>query len=51
MAEFEQRFSSEITQLEAMGFTDKAANIEALRVCDGNVELAINYLFDLNSNN
>jgi len=50
LAEFEQRYSSEIAQLEAMGFTDKGANIEALRVCDGNVELAINYLFDLNNN-
>jgi ubiquilin len=47
LAEFEQRFASEISQLEAMGFHDRAANIEALRVCDGNVELAINYLFDL----
>jgi ubiquilin len=50
LAEFEQRYASEISQLEAMGFTDRAANIEALRVCDGNVELAINYLFDLGSN-
>jgi ubiquilin len=49
MAEFEQRYASEISQLEAMGFTDRVANIEALRVCDGNVELAINYLFDLAS--
>jgi ubiquilin len=49
MAEFEQRYASEIAQLEAMGFTDRASNIEALRVCDGNVELAINYLFDLAS--
>ena len=47
MAEFEQRYVSEIAQLEGMGFMDRAANIEALRVCDGNVELAINYLFDL----
>ncbi len=47
LAEFEQRYATEIAQLEAMGFHDRAANIEALRVCDGNVELAINYLFDL----
>lgn len=47
LAEFEQRYVSEIAQLEGMGFVDRAANIEALRVCDGNVELAINYLFDL----
>lgn len=47
LAEFEQRYAAEITQLEGMGFHDRAANIEALRVCDGNVELAINYLFDL----
>lgn len=49
MAEFEQRYASEIAQLEAMGFVDRVANIEALRVCEGNVEHAINYLFDLNS--
>ena len=30
---------------------DRASNVEALRVCDGNVELAINYLFDLNASN
>ena len=51
LAEFEQRYASEITQLEAMGFMDRASNVEALRVCDGNVELAINYLFDLNASN
>ena len=49
MAEFEKRYANEIAQLEGMGFMDKATNIEALRVCDGNVEQAINYLFDLNS--
>lgn len=49
MAEFEQRYAAEIAQLEAMGFSDKISNIEALRVCDGNVEQAINYLFDLNA--
>lgn len=49
IAEFEQRYASEIAQLEGMGFMDRGANIEALRVCDGNVELAINYLFE-NSN-
>ena len=43
-AELSQRFAAELTQMEMMGFVDRNANLEALRVCDGNVEQAINYL-------
>jgi ubiquilin len=43
-AELSQRYASELTQMEMMGFVDRNANLEALRVCDGNVEQAINYL-------
>lgn len=43
-AELSQRFAGELTQMEMMGFVDRNANLEALRVCDGNVEQAINYL-------
>ncbi len=39
------RYEGELRQMEAMGFTDKFANLEALNACDGNVELAINFLF------
>jgi hypothetical protein len=33
-------------QLEAMGFTNKRRNLEALQVCDGNVDNAVNYLLN-----
>jgi len=44
IAELSQRYAEELGQMEIMGFFDRNANIEALRVCDGNVEQAINYL-------
>ena len=44
VAELQSRYVNELAQMEAMGFIDKLANIEALRVCDGNVEQAINFL-------
>ncbi|EER03524.1 Deubiquitination-protection protein dph1, putative [Perkinsus marinus ATCC 50983] len=50
-AELEQRYASELETLRSMGFVDTAANLEALRVCDGNVELAVNYLFDMGAGN
>ncbi|KAF4739656.1 hypothetical protein FOZ62_006187, partial [Perkinsus olseni] len=50
-AELEQRYASQLETLQSMGFVDTAANLEALRVCDGNVELAVNYLFDMGAGN
>jgi ubiquilin len=44
VAELELRFGEQLEQMALMGFTDRLHNIEALRVCDGNVEAAINYL-------
>ncbi len=44
VAELEERFRDQLEQMALMGFTDRMLNIEALRVCDGNVEAAINYL-------
>ena len=44
VAELEARFGEQLEQMALMGFTDRLHNIEALRVCDGNVEAAINYL-------
>ena len=37
-------YKESIKQLENMGFTNKRKNLEALQVCDGNVENAVNYL-------
>ncbi|EER09080.1 ubiquitin domain-containing protein DSK2, putative [Perkinsus marinus ATCC 50983] len=50
-AELEQRYASELGMLRSMGFVDTVTNLEALRVCDGNVELAVNYLFDMGAGN
>jgi ubiquilin len=44
VAELEERFRDQLEQMALMGFTDRLQNIEALRVCDGNVEAAINYI-------
>ncbi|KAF4723639.1 Ubiquilin-4, partial [Perkinsus olseni] len=54
-AELAQRYAGDrhntpagkLGTLLSMGFGDTAANPEALRVCDGNVELAVNYPFDM----
>ncbi|CAO3591033.1 unnamed protein product [Absidia cylindrospora] len=42
----ETRFSSQIGQLEEMGFSEKQANIRALLATGGNVEAAIEYLLN-----
>ena len=44
VAELSQRFAEQLQQMEMMGFVDKEANLEALAACDGNVEMAINFL-------
>jgi len=40
----EQRFSTQITALNDMGFTDRDANIRALTACNGNVNRAVEML-------
>mmetsp|Transcript_13146 Transcript_13146/g.16383 ORF Transcript_13146/g.16383 Transcript_13146/m.16383 type:complete len:373 (+) Transcript_13146:3-1121(+) len=37
----EERFAAELGQLEAMGFTDRQRNIEALLITGGNVDAAV----------
>ena len=40
----EQRFASQLEQLESMGFTDRASNIRALVATNGNVNAAVERL-------
>ena len=35
-------FQVQLRQMEEMGLTNKAANIQALMVCNGNLEAAVN---------
>jgi len=42
---FEELYSSQLAEMEGMGFTDKDANIRALKATGGNVQFAINRLF------
>jgi len=42
--EAEMGYDSSLIQLEAMGFTDPARNLEMIRMCEGNVELALDLL-------
>ena len=38
---WEEKYAAQILQMEAMGFTNKMVNINALKACFGNVEAAI----------
>jgi len=40
----EEKYKDQIVSLENMGFVDKAANINALKATNGNVEAAIERL-------
>merc|ERR1712150_40922 len=40
----EQRFQTQLTALNDMGFTDREANIRALTACNGNVNRAVERL-------
>lgn len=40
----EEHYASQLEQLEMMGFTDRAANIEELQRTQGNVEAAVDRL-------
>jgi ubiquilin len=42
---YEELYSSQIAEMETMGFTDKEANVRALKAAGGNVQFAINRLF------
>lgn len=39
-----QNFESQLKELEEMGFTNREANLEALRRANGNIAEAIQYL-------
>ena len=40
----EERFANQLSQLESMGFTNKQENIRMLTITNGNVQLAIERL-------
>lgn len=42
----EERYESQLAQLQGMGFTDATKNIRALQASGGNVEAAVEYLFN-----
>lgn len=39
-----QLYAEQLKQMAEFGFVDEAANLEAIQVCDGNVERALEYL-------
>ena len=41
--EYNDRYKEQIEQMENMGFNDRSKSLQALIVCDGNLELAVNY--------
>jgi ubiquilin len=43
----EEKYKTQLEQMEAMGFTNKQVNIDALKACNGNVEAAIERLFGM----
>lgn len=40
-------YTSELAQMHEMGLLDDAANLQALQACNGDVHMAINFLFSL----
>lgn len=44
LAAAEARFTAELDQLHAMGFTDRRRNVRALLAAGGNVDAAVNFL-------
>ena len=44
----EEKFKEQLKKLEEMGFSDKSANLEALKATNGNVEAAIERMMNLN---
>eukprot|EP00050_Salpingoeca_kvevrii_P002137 m.187553 g.187553 ORF g.187553 m.187553 type:complete len:54 (+) comp10547_c2_seq1:1104-1265(+) len=43
-AEGAEEFAAELAQLEAMGFSNRAACLQALRAAGGNIETALQFL-------
>jgi len=46
---FEEKYKDQLSKLNEMGFSDKVANLEALKATNGNVEVAIERMMNLNS--
>ena len=44
----EEKFKEQLKKLEEMGFSNKSANLEALKATNGNVEAAIERMMNLN---
>ena len=45
--DFKTLYSSQLQQLQGMGFTNEATNIEALKATGGNVEAAVERLLNM----
>jgi len=45
---FEEKYKDQLTKLEEMGFSNKSANLEALKATNGNVEAAIERMMNIN---
>lgn len=43
----EEKYATQLQQLEAMGFTNKQVNIEALKKTGGNVDAAVDRIFNM----
>ena len=43
MSSLEEKYKTQIEQMKLMGFTDETKIINALAICEGNLEHAINY--------
>lgn len=43
----EEKYKSQLEQLEAMGFTNKNVNLEALKATGGNVDAAVERLLNM----
>ncbi|KRH92653.1 Ubiquitin-like protein [Pseudoloma neurophilia] len=44
--QIEEKYAQQLEQMYSMGYTNKQKNIKALRACNGNLELAINFILD-----
>jgi len=47
----EQRFAAQLLELELLGFSNRAENLDALALTDGNVDKAIQFLLEKLLNN
>jgi len=43
----EEKYKTQLEQLEAMGFTNKSVNLEALKATGGNVDAAVERILNM----